>query len=98
MTLPEGLLWRVLRTRPEGFKFRRQHPLGSYVGDFYCPAGRLVIEVDGMGHSMGNRPYRDQARDTWLRVHGLKVLRIDASEVMKDLDAVVRQITSACRS
>jgi very-short-patch-repair endonuclease len=56
MTLPEGMLWQVLRQRPEGFKFRRQHPIGRCVVDFYCPAARLVIEVDGEAHSMGDRP------------------------------------------
>jgi very-short-patch-repair endonuclease len=44
MTLPEGMLWQVLRQRPDGFKFRRQHPIGRCIVDFYCPAARLVIE------------------------------------------------------
>jgi very-short-patch-repair endonuclease len=47
MTLPEGMLWQVLRKRPEGYKFRNQHPIGRCVVDFYCAATRLVIEVDG---------------------------------------------------
>ena len=44
MTLPEGLLWQVLRSRPEGFKFRRQHPIGRCIVDFYCPAAKLAVE------------------------------------------------------
>ena len=48
MTLPEGMLWLELRKRPGGFKFRRQHPIGNYIVDFYCPAVRLVVEVDGL--------------------------------------------------
>jgi very-short-patch-repair endonuclease len=67
MTLPEGLLWQVLRTRPHAFKFRRQHPIGQYIADFYCPAAKLVIEVDGIIHGMADRPVRDQRRDQWLR-------------------------------
>ncbi len=47
MSLPEVLLWQVLRTRPSDLKFRRQHPSGAYVADFYCHEARLVIEVDG---------------------------------------------------
>src|SRR3546814_8709223 len=47
MSLPERMLWRLLRGRPDGFKFRRQHPAGIYILDFYCPAVRLAIEVDG---------------------------------------------------
>jgi very-short-patch-repair endonuclease len=53
LTLPEGMLWRELRKRPSGFKFRRQHPLGNCIVDFYCAAVRLVVEVDGMSHEMG---------------------------------------------
>ena len=50
MSLPEVLLWRELRLRPGGYKFRRQHPAGPYVLDFYCAALGLAIEVDGMAH------------------------------------------------
>ena len=48
LTLPEGLLWRELRKRPEGLKFRRQHPAGPFVLDFVCLQARLAIEVDGV--------------------------------------------------
>ena len=47
MTLPEGLLWQILRGRPGGLKFRRQHPVGRWIVDFFCPATRLVVEIDG---------------------------------------------------
>lgn len=97
MTLPEGMLWQVLRQRPDGFKFRRQHPIGRCIVDFYCPAARLVIEVDGESHSMGDRPQRDARRDRWLRNQGLRVLRFAASEVIKDLGSVITAILVACR-
>jgi very-short-patch-repair endonuclease len=97
MTLPEGLLWRVLRSRPEGFKFRRQHPFGRCIVDFYCPATRLVIEIDGISHDMGDRPDRDRDRDLWLEGQGLQVLRFAASDVMKDLESAVAAIIFACR-
>jgi very-short-patch-repair endonuclease len=61
MSLPEGLLWRELRKRPRGFKFRRQHPAGVYVLDFYCAAVRLAIEVDGFVHATGSVA----KTDTW---------------------------------
>ena len=96
MTLPEGLLWRELRQRPDSHKFRRQHPCGPYVLDFYCEAAKLGIEVDGMAHDMGNRPVRDVARDRWLSDHGVRVLRIPARDVLADLEAVIRQITATC--
>ena len=97
MTLPEGLLWRVLRDRPAGFKFRRQHPIGRCIVDFYCPAARLVVEVDGISHDMGDRPDRDIRRDEWLCGQGLRVLRFAASEVMSDLQSVITAIVLACR-
>ena len=58
MTLPEGMLWQVLRERPRA-QVPPQHPIGRFVVDFYCPAARLVIEVDGVSHSMGDNPERD---------------------------------------
>ncbi|MEO6361557.1 MAG: endonuclease domain-containing protein [Sphingomicrobium sp.] len=98
MTLPEGLLWQALRQRPDGFKFRRQHPIGRYIVDFYCPAARLVIEVDGQVHSMGDRPERDLKRDVWLEAQGLRVLRFAALDVMRERDSVVSAITRNCRT
>jgi very-short-patch-repair endonuclease len=97
LTLPEGLLWQSLRQRPGGFKFRSQHPIGRCVVNFYCAASRLVIEVDGQSHSMSDRPKRDERRDQWLRGQGLRVLRVDAADVMRDLDAAVAAIIVACR-
>jgi very-short-patch-repair endonuclease len=97
MTLPEGMLWQVLRQRPEGLKFRYQHPIGRCIVDFYCAAARLVIEVDGESHSMGENPERDIRRDHWLRGRGLRVLRFNATDVMRDLRSVVTAILVACR-
>ena len=97
MTLPEGLLWRELRERPGGFKFRRQHPLGRYIVDFYCPAAKLVIEVDGEAHSMGVNPMRDAHRDAWLSDDGLAVLRVSARDVLDNPEAVSAQIIAECR-
>jgi len=98
MTLPEGMLWQALRHRPENLKFRRQHPIGRCIVDFYCPAARLVIEADGENHSMGDNPQRDVRRDQWLRSQGLSVLRFSAADVMSDLQSVVTAIVHACRS
>src|SRR4051812_47835451 len=95
-TLPEGLLWQALRKRPGGFKFRRQHPLGWYIVDFYCPAARMVVEVDGVSHDMGDRAAHDLRRDTWIRKQGLHVVRFSATDVMNDLNSVVTAILVAC--
>ncbi|MFB3431560.1 MAG: endonuclease domain-containing protein [Phycisphaerales bacterium] len=93
-TPPEGILWSRLRAgRLNGLKFRRQQPVGPYVADFFCAAARLVVEVDGQIH--GKRPARDAARDRWMREDGIRVLRIPAHEVLRDLDAVLRTIQHA---
>ena len=81
MSLPEVLLWRQLRLAE--VKFRRQHPLGPYVLDFYCPAARLVVEVDGMAHDMGERPQRDELRAAFIAERGLRLVRIPAAEVLR---------------
>ena len=92
MTLPEVLLWRELRKKPGGVQFRRQHPAGSYVLDFFCAASNLAVEVDGEAHSRGDRPERDIARDDWLRAHGIQVMRIPAIDALKNLDGVMQAI------
>ena len=87
MSPPEVLLWQRLRLRPCGVKFRRQHPVGVYVADFYAPDARMIVEVDGLAHDA--RVERDALRDEWLRGQGFVVVRVAASDVLKDADAVV---------
>lgn len=94
MSLPEVLLWRILRQRPGGLKFRRQHPLGRYVLDFFYREAALAIEVDGEAHARGDQPLRDEHRDAVLREHGITTLRISARDVLTDLDAVVRHVVA----
>jgi very-short-patch-repair endonuclease len=97
LTLPEGLLWRELRKRPAGLKFRRQHPAGRYVLDFFCAEAKLAVEVDGEAHARGDRPERDEKRDAWLRENGVRVLRIPAREVLSNLEGVVRHTVVTAR-
>lgn len=92
MSPPEARLWQILRARPAQLKFRRQHPVGPYVADFYCPRKRLIIEVDGMAHEMGDNPQRDERRDEWLRERGYRIVRIPAVEVKRDVEAVLHHI------
>ena len=92
LTLPEIALWAQLRARPNGLKFRRQHPAGPYVLDFYCAEARLCIEVDGEAHGFAERAARDVRRDALLAEHGIATLRIPARDVLRDLDAVMTQV------
>ena len=94
--LPEVLIWRELRKRPGGHKFRRHHPLSKLTLDFTCLERRVVIEIDGIAHDMGERPERDERRDAYLRSRGFLILRIPAREVLKDLSAAVETIVTAC--
>ena len=70
MSLPEVLLWQRLKGAPQGIAFRKQHPIAPYRADFYCAAARLVIEIDGIPHDLGNRPARDEARARFLNGKG----------------------------
>ncbi|MFY9351545.1 MAG: endonuclease domain-containing protein [Sphingobium sp.] len=97
MTLPEVKLWQVLRQRPGGFKFRRQHPCGPYVADFYCHEARLVIEVDGEAHNRGGAPQRDEQRDGWFAAKGLTILRIPAVDILNELEAAVMGIVTTAK-
>lgn len=92
MSLPEVLLWRILRERPGGNKFRKQHPIGSYVLDFYCLEARLAIEIDGIVHDMGDQAERDPIRDAWLGARGIKTIRIPARDVLANAAEVARWI------
>ena len=94
--LPEVLLWRALRRRPQGLKFRRQFPAGRYVLDFACLSARLAIEIDGAIHERGDRPGRDERRDAELTALGFSVLRLPATLILHDLDAALTAVAAAC--
>ena len=96
MTAPERLLWGMLRRRQTGLRFRHEHPVGPYVLDFYYPAGKLAIEVDGFAHDLGDRPQRDECRTEWLKAQGIEVLRIHAKEVLVDPDTVADALLQLC--
>ena len=96
-SLPEGLLWRELRGWRGGLKFRRQHPLGRFVLDFYCAAAKCGFEIDGIAHDMGDRPGRDAERDELLAQQGISVVRIPARDVLDDPVSVAEAMVRMCR-
>jgi very-short-patch-repair endonuclease len=98
MDLPEVVLWAALRGRQlDGLKFRRQHPLGPYVLDFYCHEAKLAVEVDGYSHDVEDRPRRDAIRDAFVAERGVRTLRVLAVDVLKNLDSVVSTIAAAAK-
>ena len=94
LSLPEKLLW--VRLRRAEIRFRRQHPLGRYVLDFYRASAKLAIDVDGFSHDTGDRPQRDDVRIEWLKNQGIDVLRIPAKDVLADPDAIADGLIRLC--
>lgn len=89
----ERQMWELLRARRRcNFKFRRQHPIGPWTADFYCPAARLVIEVDGAGHFTNEGKTRDANRDEWMRQEGIVVLRFTGKQVEFETPQVMAEI------
>jgi very-short-patch-repair endonuclease len=91
-------LWCELRgSRLAGLRFRRQHPMGSFIVDFFCPEKKLIVEVDGEQHAFESNRRADIERTRWLESQGHVVLRFWTNEVMQDLDAVCEAIIAASR-
>ncbi|MGL4513434.1 MAG: endonuclease domain-containing protein [Lacipirellulaceae bacterium] len=96
-TAPERILWQVLRNRQiAGLKFRRQHPIESFVVDFCCSEAAIVVEVDGRSHD-GQGAY-DAARQRRLEEIGVRVLRVSNDDVLGNLEGVLTMIASAASS
>ncbi|MDD5589711.1 MAG: DUF559 domain-containing protein [Candidatus Portnoybacteria bacterium] len=93
-TPQEVILWSRLRHSRLGYKFRRQHSIGKYIIDFYCPENKLIIEIDGSQHL--DSEY-DQERDEYLKVLGFKILRFWDNEVNKNLEGVLLKIVAELR-
>jgi len=90
MTPPEARLWSHLRgKRLGGLKFRRQHPIGPFILDFYCAEVRLAVEVDGQGHDHPDRVAHDRRRTAWLHAQRVRVIRLAAEAVRTELDGVL---------
>jgi len=92
LTKSEVLLWNRLRGKQLNQKFRRQHGVGPYVIDFYCPDLQLAIEIDGLSHETGDVANNDLVRQSFLESQGITVLRFNTLEVFTELDRVVENI------
>jgi very-short-patch-repair endonuclease len=89
----ERQLWRYLRKRQLGVKFRQQQPLGHYIVDFVCFEKRLIIEIDGGQHQ--EQIVYDEIRTDWLKQQGYKVLRFWNNQVLYEIEAVLEAINAA---
>lgn len=90
MTDAECKLWSVLRAEQLGVKFRRQHPLGSYIADFACLQPKLIVELDGSQHQQ-QQAY-DAQRDAFFREQGFVVMRFASNAPFHHLDGVLQAI------
>lgn len=96
MTWPEKILWSRLKRKQTGYSFQRQAIVRGYVVDFYCPAAKIAIEVDGKHHEEPERSQEDKRRDDFLSRNGVKVLRFQVFDVMKGMSAVLIRIWDEC--
>jgi len=95
-TPSENLLWKALRHRQlGGLKFRRQHPIGPSIVDFYCHEKHLAVEIDGPIHDQREIAERNQARQELIEAYGIRFYRCTSAEVEKDLDKVLQGILKA---
>jgi very-short-patch-repair endonuclease len=98
-TPAEVALWKALRgEQVRGRKFRRQHPMGRFIIDFYCPDLKLCIEVDGKHHAHGEQWERDRERTLFLSRGGFTIIRFTNEEVLTDLPTVVAKIEASLPS
>jgi very-short-patch-repair endonuclease len=96
MTPAEKKLWEALRGKQlGGLKFRAQHPVGPFILDFYCPACKLAVELDGGVHE--DQTAHDAARTRQLNDYGYNVIRFRNEEVLGDLPSVLDRILAAAR-
>jgi very-short-patch-repair endonuclease len=93
MTDAERRIWsKIRRKQLKEFQFYRQKNIGNYIVDFYCPAAKLIVEVDGGQHYSEENIVKDEVRDRFLNDLGFRVLRFSNSDVFKNIEGVVTEI------
>lgn len=99
LTPAEATLWTALKNgQLAGRKFRRQHSIGCYILDFYCPSERLAVELDGLGHYTSSGEVHDVARTQYLQKMDIQVVRFENKLVFEQLDFVLAAIQASFRS
>jgi leucyl-tRNA synthetase len=89
-TPEENILWQQIRNNKLGYKFRRQHSIGNFITDFYCPARKLIIEIDGEQHL--SKKESDNERSNFLESLGFKIIRFWNKEINYEIDKVIKKI------
>ena len=95
MTDTEKFLWyRIRKGQCKNYQFYRQRPIGNYIVDFYCPKGKIILELDGGQHYTPEGTKRDIKRDDYFKKLGLKVLRFSDREILENIEGVLEKIYS----
>ena len=97
MTKSETVFWKFIKGKQLGYLFRRQHSIGKYIVDFYCPSLKLVIEIDGITHLDEDIYSNDIVRQKYLEDLGLKILRFASEEILLNLKAVLEGLFTFCK-
>jgi very-short-patch-repair endonuclease len=98
LTRAEALLWLNLKNSSlDGKKFRRQHGIGPYIVDFYCPECRVIVELDGAVHEDVLRQERDVLRTEFLESRGLRIVRFENKAVIEDVEMVLETIRAVLK-
>ena len=93
LTSAEALLWTNLKkSQLAGKKFRRQHGIGPYIVDFFCPECRLAVELDGDAHMTESGAEADERRTNFLKCFNVRVIRFENKDVFDNLEGVVAEI------
>lgn len=96
-TKAERILWSKIKNEQLGHSFRRQHSIGPFIVDFYCPALRLIIEIDGWVHWEGMQPRKDEKREKYLEKFGFAIVRFTNDKVLYDTDGVLYNLQLICK-
>ena len=91
-TKEEIILWKLLHEKKLGQKFRRQHGIGAYIADFYCPKKKLVIEIDGSQHEEKENKEYDEVRTKFFIGLEIEVIRFKNEEINNNLKQVISKI------
>ncbi|MBR5393863.1 MAG: endonuclease domain-containing protein [Bacteroidaceae bacterium] len=91
-TEAESLFWNFLRASQMGVRYRHQHIIGEYIADFACVTNKLIIEIDGLYHSLPEQKISDEERTEWLERNGWRVIRFTNEEIFSNLENVLERI------
>lgn len=96
-TKAKRILWSKIKNSKLGHQFRRQHSIGPFIVDFYCPKLRLIIEVDGWVHWEGMQPHKNEKRQQYLEKFGFTVVRFTNDKVLDDTEGVLYNLQLICK-